>query len=209
MTVVQPTPGLPAATGIVLAGGGSARFGRDKLVEPVRGRPLLHWPILALAPTCAEVLVVVRPVGDSPPLPAPADVGVPVRVIRDPEPLGGPLVGLLAGLEHTAESFVLVAGGDMPELAEAVLAGLLRALASSDAEAAALVLRGRSEPLPAAFRTGSATVAARRLLADGERRLQALFGAMRVRELDEWEWRALDPLAATLRDVDVPADLET
>jgi hypothetical protein len=29
-----------------------------------------------------------------------------------------------------------------------------------------------------------------------------------VRGLEESEWRALDPRAATLRDVDVPGDLE-
>jgi molybdopterin-guanine dinucleotide biosynthesis protein A len=133
---------------------------------------------------------------------------VPVRVVRDPEHLGGPLVGLLAGLERAAESTALVAGGDMPDLAPDVLAALLLALTASDAGAAALVLRGRREPLPAAVRTGAATAAARRLLAAGERRLQALLAALRARDLDEGEWRALDPAAATLRDVDVPADLE-
>jgi molybdopterin-guanine dinucleotide biosynthesis protein A len=133
---------------------------------------------------------------------------VPVRVVRDPEPLGGPLVGLLAGLERAAESSVLVAAGDMPALAEDVLAALLGGLGSGEAEAVALVLRGRREPLPVALRTGAATAAARRVLGDGERRLQSLFGTMRVRDLEEAEWRALDPLAMTLRDVDVPADLE-
>jgi molybdopterin-guanine dinucleotide biosynthesis protein A len=208
MSARRPAHDLPAATGIVLAGGDSTRFGRDKLVEPVRGRPLLHWPILALASVCTEVLVVVAPMGDPPPLPPAEDAGVPVRVVRDPEPLGGPLVGLLAGLERAAESSVLAAAGDMPDLAEDVLAALLGALGSGDAEAVALVLRGRREPLPVALRTGAATAAARRVLGDGERRLQALLGTLRARGLEESEWRALDPLAATLRDVDVPADLE-
>lgn len=208
MSAPRPARDLPAATGIVLAGGDSTRFGRDKLSERVRGRALLHWPILALASVCTEVLVVVAPGGDPPPLPSAADAGVPVRLIRDPEPLGGPLVGLLAGLERAAESSVLAVAGDMPGLAEDVLAALLGALGSGEAEAVALVLRGRREPLPVALRTGAATAAAREVLAVGERRLQALFGTLRVRVLDEDEWRPLDPLAATLRDVDVPADLE-
>ena len=31
----------PTVTGLVLAGGRSSRFGRDKLAEPIDGRPLL------------------------------------------------------------------------------------------------------------------------------------------------------------------------
>ena len=200
---------VPAASGIVLAGGRSTRFGRDKLAEPLRGRPLVHWSILALASVCTEVVVVVPPIGNPPPLPSVREIGVPIRVVRDPEPAGGPLVGLLAGVERAAESTALAVGGDMPGLVPDVLATLLRALAASDAAAAALVLRGRLQPLPAAVRTGAATDAARALVAGGERRLQSLLGALLVRELDEGEWRALDPTAATLRDVDLPEDLGT
>ena len=40
---------LPAVSAIVLAGGASTRFGRDKLAEPVDGRPLLHHAAEAVA----------------------------------------------------------------------------------------------------------------------------------------------------------------
>ena len=201
-------PGLPAATAIVLAGGRSSRFGRDKLVEPVRGRALLDHAVLAAASVVREVLVLLPPVGDAPRLPRP-ETTVPIVAVRDPEPYGGPLVALLAGLERAREPFVLVVGGDMPELSRDVLAALLRALDVSEADAVVLGFRGRRQPLPMALRVGAATTAARRLLADGVRGLQPLVGALRTRELAEHEWRALDPAAATLRDVDRPEDLPT
>jgi hypothetical protein len=59
-----------------------------------------------------------------------------------------------------------------------------------------------------AVRVGAATSAARKLVGGGERRLQALPESLLARDLAEGDWRALDPEAATLRDVDRPEDLE-
>lgn len=201
------TPRVPPATGIVLAGGRSSRFGRDKLIEPVDGRPLVQHAIAAVAEVCAEVLVIVPPVGDPPPLPGPGATPVPVLVVRDPEPHGGPLVGLLAGLERAGLPLALLAAGDMPRLATPVLRALLRALESGDADAAVLVRRGRREPFPAALRVGRATDAATRLLADGERRLGAVFETLLVEAFAESDWRVFDPTSDTLLDVDRPEDL--
>jgi molybdopterin-guanine dinucleotide biosynthesis protein A len=192
-------------TGIVLAGGASTRFGGDKLAAQVGGRTLLELAVAAVASVSTEVLVVVAP-GDDRPLPSAA---IPVRRIEDPERHGGPLVGLLAGLEVAAEPIVLVVGGDMPALSPDVLSALIRALEASPGSADAAVLLQRSEPrpLPAVLRNGAATPAARRLLADGERSLRALVRALATRELGEGEWRGLDPEGATLIDVDRPEDL--
>src|SRR5205814_9025635 len=49
----------PRIAGIVLAGGGTSRFGADKLQAEIDGRPLLHLPIEALAEICSEIVVVV------------------------------------------------------------------------------------------------------------------------------------------------------
>ena len=97
----------------------------------------------------------------------------------------------------------------MPTLSPDVLAALLRALVAAEgsADAAVLVQRGVARPLPAAFRNGAATQAARRLIADGERSLVALVRGLATRELAEGEWRGLDPTGATLRDIDRPEDL--
>lgn len=197
---------VPAATGIVLAGGRSSRFGRDKLAEPLAGRPLLDHAILALASVAAEILVLGRDGGGA--ASRPGEVTVPVRHVPDAEPFGGPLVAVAAGLELAAEPLAIVVGGDMPTLAPEVLVALLRSLEAGDGvEATCLLHRGRRQPLPLAIRVGAGTAAARRLVAAGERRLGALTEAVRTRDVAETEWRPLDPSAATLRDVDHPADL--
>ena len=191
---------LPAVSAIVLAGGRSARFGRDKLAEAIDGRPLLHQAVEAVAAVATETIVIAPP-GVVPALPE------SVRLAHDEEPFEGPLAGCLTGLLAAREPLVIVAGGDMPSLEPAVLDLLIRALVASSADAAVLERHGRRQQLPFATRTGAGTDAARRLLAQGERRLGALTDRLIVRLLAEEEWRPLDPDARTLRDVDEPADL--
>jgi molybdopterin-guanine dinucleotide biosynthesis protein A len=195
-------------SGIVLAGGASRRFGTDKLAATVDGRPMLELAVRSIAAVSAEVIVVVAP-GDERPLPVDA-VPVPVRRAEDPETYGGPLVGLLAGLEAAREPIAVVAGGDMPTLSVDVLRALVRALLAAEgtADAAILVRHGVDRPLPAAVRNGAATQAARRVLGEGERSLVALFRTLATQRIAEADWRGLDPGGDTLRDVDTPADLE-
>ena len=194
-------------TGIVLAGGRSSRFGSDKLVAVVDGRPLLDLAIEGLAAVSDEILVVLAP-GDDRDLAAACDTTT-IRRVADPALHGGPLVGLLAGLEVADQPIVVLAGGDMPNLSPAVLGAMIRALVASESGADAVILasRGDRPPLPAVVRTGAATDVARRLVGDGERRLRSIFERLPTRILEEGEWRPLDPDGATLRDVDRPADL--
>jgi molybdopterin-guanine dinucleotide biosynthesis protein A len=193
-------------SGIVLAGGRSSRFGSDKLAADIDGRRLLDLAIEALAAVSDEVLVLLSP-GDDRVLPSSTAT---LRRVVDPERHGGPLVGLLAGLEVADQPIVVVAGGDMPSLSRAVLEAMIRRLVASAPGTDAIILaaRGDRPPLPAVLRTGASTDVARRLVGDGERRLRSLFERLPTRALDEAEWRPLDPDGATLRDIDRPADLD-
>lgn len=207
-----------ACSGIVLAGGRSERFGRDKLAEPIAGGTLLDAAVAAVAAVTSEVVVVVAPDGERPlgarslgarslgerPL---GDAGR-IRLIHDPEAFGGPLVGLLAGLEAADEPLALVVGGDMPGLRPAVLALMVATLAETpDTDAVALHDGGRIRPLPLAVRVGRATGAALAARARGARSLHALLDGLRVEGLAEPAWRALDPGGDTLRDIDRVSDL--
>ncbi len=195
----------PGVSGIVLAGGRSSRFGSDKLAAMIDGMTLLDRAIAGVAAVVADVVVVVAP-GATRDV---ATIDRPLRFVADPERHGGPLVGLLAGLEVVDEPLVVVAGGDMPGLDAEVLRLLVRTLAQADPAIGCVALRsgGLPAPLPLAVRTVAATVAARRLVGDGERRLRSLLDRIPTRILEEAEWRPLDPEGETLRDIDEPADL--
>jgi molybdopterin-guanine dinucleotide biosynthesis protein A len=199
----QPTD----VSGIVLAGGRSSRFGRNKLAEPLNGRPLLHHAVAALAPVVGEIVLVLAPAGDIPSLPATELRGIPVRVVRDPEPHGGPLVGLAAGLHGTAARRTLLVGGDMPALQAPVLRAMVDALDDRDVDVVLLEGPGPVQSMPAAIRTDVARTAAASALDGGARALRTLYDRLRVVWIPMVVWTALDPDGRTLRDVDTPADL--
>lgn len=189
-------------TGVVLAGGRSARFGRDKLREPYRGAPLVHHAILALSAVCGEVLVVAPP-GERPDLPG----GVPLLLQHDVAEGQGPLVAVSNALANVRTPLALVVGGDMPELAGPVLLEMLRVAEEADVDAIALREGERFRPLPVVLRLGRARPVAAGLVRSGERRLRTLLDALRVAVVDEPTWRNLDPAGRTLFDVDEPDDL--
>jgi len=186
---------------VVLAGGRSSRFGRDKLAESIDGRSLLDRAVDAVRLLATEVLVVAGP-GSA------LAIREGARLVHDPEPFEGPLAGTVAGLAVATGERVLVVGGDMPSLVAAVLESMARELDDPAIDACVLVHDGRVRPLPMAVRRGPAMAAARTLLDGGERRLRALLDALETRSIPEEAWRRLDPLADTLRDIDTPADLD-
>jgi molybdopterin-guanine dinucleotide biosynthesis protein A len=194
-----------AVSGIVLAGGGSTRFGADKLRADVDGQPLLHLPIEALAEICLEIVVVVS-TDDEPPLPV--GLGSALRVARDEEPGGGPLIGLIAGLAEAREPIALVVGGDMPRLVPDLLAELIHRASQPSVEAAALEEAGWVRPLPAAVRRRRALDSARALRGDGRSSLHELLDSLRLDTVSEADWRPLDPTGQSLLDVDRPEDLD-
>jgi molybdenum cofactor guanylyltransferase len=193
-------PSAEHVSAIVLAGGRSVRFGRDKLAEPVDGRALLLHAVDAVRPLAGEIIVVAAP-NASPAVPA------DVLVVHDETPYEGPLAGLVAGLEATRAPIALVVGGDSPTLVEAVLESMVATLDDRRIDVVGLEHEGAIRPLPMAIRRDAGARAARDLIERGERRLRSVFEVLSIKSIPEVTWRTLDPNGATLRDVDTPADL--
>lgn len=96
-----------ARIGAILAGGGSRRFGSDKALAMIDGKPMIAHVAAWMAAECDAVAVCGRAWGELLTLP------------DQPGPGYGPLGGLLAALEHAARAdahAVLVAPCDMPHV---------------------------------------------------------------------------------------------
>ncbi len=196
-----------ASAGIVLAGGRSRRFGRDKRFAVVQGVPLLER-VLSVVADVADLPVLVLAPGESVPS-LPTELAAMVRVAHDREAYAGPLAGLVAGLRAVPDLEVaVVVGADMPTLEPAVLRLLLDRTRQAPG---AWTLEGPDPaligPLPLAGDVARLLEAAAALLGSGERSLRSLVRAAGAGRVPATEWRAFDPDGRTLRDVDRPEDL--
>jgi molybdopterin-guanine dinucleotide biosynthesis protein A len=103
--------------GLVLAGGESRRFGTDKALAEVDGRPLIAHAIGSLAPHADTIVLCGRPYGGAPYIPDRPTAGL------------GPLGGLNAGLHHAlahGHSHVLSIACDTPFIPATALGLLAR-----------------------------------------------------------------------------------
>lgn len=197
---------MTGVSGILLAGGASTRFGREKVIEPVDGAPLFHHPLRALLGACDEVVIVIAPGAVDLPLPAEASAA---RFVRDDVAHGGPLVGVRTGLAQVRAPLAAIAGADMLGLRTGLIALMVRHALTSGRNAVVLGDSDWSRPLPAVVSAKAAFDLAEQLLGGGERRLRALVGALDALVLPERTWAKVDPRGEWRRDVDVPGDLPT
>lgn len=179
--------------GVVLCGGRSSRMGRDKAWLPVGDETMLQRVVRIVGEAVDEARVVAAEGQHLPALPT------GVRVLRDPQPEQGPLLGLATAL-NDGPTRAYVSSCDLPHLTAGFITRVFAGL--GDAEACVPVAGGRRHPLAAAYR-GDILPIVHELLQAGERRLSALLDRLTVSELTLCEG---DPDAACLTNVNTPDD---
>jgi molybdopterin-guanine dinucleotide biosynthesis protein A len=182
---------------IILAGGRSTRMGRPKAWLDFGGEPLLARLVARVRERVREVVVVAAAAQD---LPAQG-----ARVVRDRTPDLGPLPALLLGLETLTTPHAFALGCDTPLLRPAVLDLLAREHLRAGALATLPEWDGRLQPLVAVYdRTVAATLAT--LVADDERRMQAIAAIPGVQIIRATFLRTVDPDGASFRAMNTPAE---
>jgi molybdopterin-guanine dinucleotide biosynthesis protein A len=152
--------------GFVLAGGASARMGRDKALLLHRGKPL----VVHIADQVRAAVGNVAIIGPPERYAFPA-----VPVIPDREPGLGPLGGLRTAFENTGAPLLLVVACDMPALtADALSSLILEAIRSGNPITAAAGPHGEPEPLCAVYHRREVEPLVCEMLAAGERKAKKL-----------------------------------
>jgi molybdopterin-guanine dinucleotide biosynthesis protein A len=121
------TPASGSVVGVVIAGGRSVRFGGEKAVAALAGRPLLMWAVKRLQKNCSAVAVNARPGTEAEALARAEGLTVLHDAPGDP---AGPLSGVKAGLTWARElgaSAVAVSPCDVPLLPDDLFARLINA----------------------------------------------------------------------------------
>jgi len=171
-----------SVAGIILAGGQSSRFGRDKALFDFQGRPLIACVIDAFSGTARRIIVSVSPGTSTAFMEA---LGDSVVLVEDDSPFEGPLVGLSKAVELVTEDIVLLAPCDMPFLDAALYRLLL--VRMDEHEAAMPFLNGYLEPIVGAYRTASLRKAAKNAVSRGERKLSSILDGLDVIGVSELE----------------------
>lgn len=132
---------------VVLAAGLGRRMGRQKLLLPLRGRPVVRWSVEAVLPLVDEVVVVT---GYEAAAVREALTGLAVRFVHNPTPEAGQGTSIAVGIGSLGAEIraALVVLGDQPRVPAAVMAALLEAFARTGQPVVAPVYRGvRGNPV--------------------------------------------------------------
>ena len=187
-------------TGIILAGGTSRRFGRDKASEPLNGRPLLQWAEHRLEQAAQEIIVVKAPGQKLPAL----ETRKPLTVIEDLIPGKGPLGGVYSGLQAASHELSIAVACDMPLLCVPLLRWLC--LLADGYDVVIPRREGRLQPLHAVYRRNCAE-AIRQEMDAGKFEVISFLHAVRVRYVGEDEWTPYDAEGLSFFNVNAEADL--
>lgn len=186
----------PELAAVVLAGGLSTRWGRDKALAPWRGRRLLDHVVERLPDERASTVLVIRAEQDGTAWPA-------ERIVHDDPGLpAGPLRGVIAGLEACETARAWVVACDLP-LIHAGLLRFLAGVAAPDRPAVIPVWEGRPQPLVGVYRADTAD-ALRATLAAGEHSLIDALVAADVLLVAEEECRRYDPRGESFLNLNRP-----
>ena len=186
---------------VVLAGGQSRRLGRDKVVEPVGGQPLISRVVQRISPLCDEVLVVVADQARGAALP----LGRGCRIVVDRYPGAGSLGGIFSGLDAADTSWALAVACDMPFLNLDLLRRMLSLREGFDAVVP--VIKGRPEPTHSLYSKDCLPFIEPRLVSR-DLKISGFYNDVRVKYLPEEEVRSLDPECLSFFNVNTPQDLE-
>lgn len=184
--------------GFILAGGSSARMGRDKALLEIGGVPLLVRTARLLEPLVASVTVVGTPARY-------ADLGL--RAVPDDYPAGtGPLGGIATALRISTAEWNLVVGCDLPYLSAEWLDWLIARALGFRADAVVPETPQGLEPLCAMYRSRcAATLAA--AIAQGVRKVTDGFAELSMVRITPADWGARGS-AFLFTNMNAPQDYE-
>ncbi len=185
---------------LIFAGGRATRLGGlNKALLDVGGVSIVERILAGLGPLVEERVLLANDAS----LADQSDV----RLIFDPEPHAGVLPALAAGLAAAEGDLCLAVACDMPFVSRRLFEYLLEVQQRDDADVVIPRTTGFLEPMHAVYRRLPALQAIRAALQRGDQRMISYFAAVRVREIDEAEWRSIDPQGTAFFNVNTAEDL--
>jgi len=190
---------------IILAGGFSNRFGQDKGLLLLAGKPLIKHVLNVLHGIVDETIIVVSSEVQAENF---AKVtGSNVRIVIDENDMQSPLIGALTGFERAFGEYSLLLPCDTPLVSRDILLLLLELRINKNA----VIPRwsnGYIEPLQAVYCTKPTVEAAKKTLNAGKADMRSMVDELRtVRYISTFVLQQLDPGLRTFFNINTPLDL--
>ncbi len=187
---------------VILAGGRFARFGRDKNIAPLGGKPLIWWTAQAL---CSAGNVIIAANNWAQAEKYLKIVGVGATAALDPVPSEGVAGGLLQGLRSTYADSVAVCYADTPFVVWGIYEKLYHAAPGH--QGALVEAKGERQYNLAVYSRLPAIKALKAGIEAGTLDLSGCLGDLDLAVVPEDEILAIDPELDCLIDVDTQGDL--
>jgi molybdopterin-guanine dinucleotide biosynthesis protein A len=183
-------------SGVILAGGKSSRYGKNKALEKIDGVPLIERVVSVMGSVFEHLIVITNTPDDYGYLNLPM-YGDLIRGL-------GPIGGIYTGLSVIPNNFGFFVACDMPLLNQ----GLIRHMTENRAEFDVVVprIKGMMETLHAIYGKGCVP-AIKNLIASGEYQTVRIFKDLSVRYIDEDEIRSIDPGLRSFININRPQEL--
>jgi molybdopterin-guanine dinucleotide biosynthesis protein A len=190
---------------VVLAGGFSSRFGRDKGLVVLAGKPLIVHVIDRISRVVGEVLVVVS--SETQREKFEAILEEKAVLIVDKREFKSPLVGAMTGFESAQGEYSLLLPCDTP-LVSTKIVQFLFDMCMNKGAAIPRWTSGYIEPLQAVYHTQYALNASKKALAQGKMNMLSMINNLvRVRYVSTMVLELMEPKLLTFLNINAPQDL--
>jgi len=190
---------------VVLAGGFSKRFGQDKGLLKLTGKPLILHILDKVSTVVDEVLVVVS--SKSQEKAYTCFLKQKAKIVIDKYETQNPLVGALTGFERAQGKYSLLLPCDTPFVSSQIASFLLELCVNKDA----VIPRwpnGHIEPLQAVYYTKSALNVANKAVEDKKQNMHSMIASLKkVQYVSTLVLKQIDPKLTTFFNINTPKDL--
>jgi molybdenum cofactor guanylyltransferase len=188
---------IEGITGIILAGGKSSRYGKNKAFVEINGVRLIERVIRVLGSLFKRLMIITNSPGEY------AYLQLPMAedIIKGLGPIGG----IYTGLEMITDEAAFFVACDMPFLNEELIRHIIAQ--KSDFDAIVPQIGRKTEALHALY-SKRCLPAIREIIDVREYQIIKFFTKIRVKFLDEREIRTFDPLLRSFFNINRPDELQ-
>lgn len=196
----------PKVTVVIQAGGESRRMGQSKALVPFAGRPLICRMVERLSPVADELIITTNE-GERLAFLDDEYPELAIRLVPDLHDYRGALPGIHTALEAATNPYVAIIACDMLFASPRLVVAEAIALKEADADAVIPVNKHGYEPFHAIYKRSACLPAVVELLKAGDKRAQAFFERVKVREFEQVEVLHAEPMGGCFINANTPDEL--